>query len=145
MGGNDRILYALGLPIAEGALSTILGVFGLAFAPSYIFITFFKMIFLVIALGALHGVVLLPVLLSLFGPGSCTNNKQPKMVSVYTSQPRNGGDRVQRTSTHFRAFLTPPPPCPLFIHSDLNPLKKDILLDYHVQWFFWEEEEENFG
>ena len=90
MSGNDRIrasLYALGLPIAQGALSTILGVFGLAFAPSYIFITFFKMIFLVIALGALHGVVLLPVLLSLFGPGSCsTNNKQPKMVSVFTSR-----------------------------------------------------------
>merc|ERR1712038_255048 len=35
MSGNDRIrasLYALGLPIAQGALSTILGVFGLAFA-----------------------------------------------------------------------------------------------------------------
>ena len=41
-------LYALGLPIIQGAISTILGVIGLAFAPSYLFITFFKMIFLVI-------------------------------------------------------------------------------------------------
>merc|ERR1712012_460586 len=44
LNGNGRIrtsLYALGLPIAQGALSTILGVLGLAFAPSYIFITFF--------------------------------------------------------------------------------------------------------
>ena len=64
-------LYALGLPIIQGAISTILGVIGLAFAPSYLFITFFKMIFLVILLGALHGLILLPVLLSLFGPGSC--------------------------------------------------------------------------
>jgi hypothetical protein len=41
-------------------------------APSYIFLTFFKMIFLVIVLGFLHGLFLLPVLLSLFGPGSCS-------------------------------------------------------------------------
>jgi hypothetical protein len=44
----------------KGALSTILGVFGLAFAPSYLFVTFFKMIFLVIFLGVLHGMILLP-------------------------------------------------------------------------------------
>ena len=35
-------------------------------------------------------------------------------------------DRVQRTSTHFRPFLTPP--CPLFIHSYPPPLKRIILL-----------------
>ena len=61
-------LYALGLPIIQGAVSTILGVIGLIIAPSYIFITFFKMVFLVIVLGALHGIFLLPVLLSIFGP-----------------------------------------------------------------------------
>lgn len=75
---NDRIrgsLYALGVPILQGAGSTITGVLGLAFAPSYLFVTFFKMIFLVILLGALHGLVLLPVLLSLFGTGSCSSNR----------------------------------------------------------------------
>ena len=56
----------------QGAISTILGVIGLMIAPSYIFVTFFKMVFLVIILGALHGLFLLPVLLSLFGPGSCS-------------------------------------------------------------------------
>ena len=74
---NERIrgsLYALGIPIMQGAGSTILGVFGLAFAPSYLFVTFFKMIFLVITLGILHGLVLLPVLLSFFGPGSCKSS-----------------------------------------------------------------------
>merc|ERR1719351_329447 len=72
---NDRVrnsLYSLGLPICQGAISTILGVIGLMIAPSYIFVTFFKMVFLVIILGALHGLFLLPVLLSLFGPGSCS-------------------------------------------------------------------------
>merc|ERR1712038_666599 len=77
MAMEDRVsdsLYALGLPITQGAISTILGVIGLALAPSYIFITFFKMVFLVIVLGALHGLVVLPVLLSLFGPGACSDN-----------------------------------------------------------------------
>ncbi|KAF4520468.1 hypothetical protein B566_EDAN004719 [Ephemera danica] len=64
-------LYALGLPIVQGALSTILGVAVLYFAGSYIFLTFFKTAFLVIFFGAMHGILLLPVLLSLFGPGSC--------------------------------------------------------------------------
>ena len=68
-------LYALGLPITQGAISTILGVLGLMLAPSYIFITFFKMVFLVIILGALHGLFLLPVLLSLFGPNVCEDSE----------------------------------------------------------------------
>ncbi len=64
-------LYSLGLPIVQGAVSTVLGVAALLVAPSYIFITFFKVIFLVIFIAAMHGLLLLPVLLSLFGPGSC--------------------------------------------------------------------------
>ena len=78
-GPADRIkasLYALGIPILQGATSTILGVCGLAFAPSYLFVTFAKMIFLVIMLGAFHGMILLPVLLSLMGPGSCSRGDQ---------------------------------------------------------------------
>eukprot|EP00095_Tigriopus_kingsejongensis_P010660 snap_masked-scaffold627_size122700-processed-gene-0.20 protein:Tk10660 transcript:snap_masked-scaffold627_size122700-processed-gene-0.20-mRNA-1 annotation:"hypothetical protein AND_001302" len=59
-------MHALGLPITQGAISTILGVIGLALAPSYIFVIFFKMVFLVIFLGALHGLFLLPVLLTAF-------------------------------------------------------------------------------
>lgn len=65
-------LYSLGLPILQGSSSTILGVIALLLAQSYIFLVFFKMIFLVIFFGAMHGLFLLPVLLSLFGPGSCS-------------------------------------------------------------------------
>ncbi|XP_071446511.1 patched domain-containing protein 3-like isoform X1 [Hetaerina americana] len=68
-----QCLYALGLPIVQGAMSTVLSVVALAFAHSYIFLTFFKMVFLVILFGAMHGLLLLPVLLSLFGPGSCSS------------------------------------------------------------------------
>lgn len=58
-------LYSLGLPIFQGSVSTILGIVALAFAPSYVFLTFFKTVFLVMLFGATHGVLLLPVLLSL--------------------------------------------------------------------------------
>ena len=69
-------LYGLGLPILQGALSTILGILTLYFAPSYIFRTFFKTVFLVVLFGAFHGLFLLPVLLSYFGPGSaCCGGK----------------------------------------------------------------------
>lgn len=69
-------LFSLGMPIIQGASTTILGCIGLLLAESYIFLVFFKMIFLVIFFGAMHGLFLLPVLLSLFGPGSCTSEKQ---------------------------------------------------------------------
>jgi len=78
-GPDDRVrnsLYGLGLPILQGAVSTVLGVVGLMIAPSYIFVTFFKMVFLVITLGFLHGLFLLPVLLSIFGPGSCSSKTE---------------------------------------------------------------------
>jgi hypothetical protein len=58
-------LYSLGLPIFQGSVSTVLGIIALAFAPSYVFVTFFKTVFLVMLFGATHGVLLLPVLLSI--------------------------------------------------------------------------------
>lgn len=69
-------LFSLGMPIVQGASTTILGCIGLLLARSYIFLVFFKMIFLVIFLSAMHGLFLMMVLLSLFGPGSWTSEKQ---------------------------------------------------------------------
>ncbi|XP_038057176.1 patched domain-containing protein 3-like [Patiria miniata] len=61
-------LYSLGMPIVQGALSTILGLFVLYFSDSHIFRTFFKTMFLVISLGALHGLLFIPVGLMLAIP-----------------------------------------------------------------------------
>lgn len=83
-------LYALGLPIFQGSVSTILGMFALVLADNYIFSVFFKMVFLVVFFGAMHGLFLLPVLLSLFGPGSCSNKTKvevKKLSSVEKSLP----------------------------------------------------------
>ena len=61
-------LYALGPPILQGAATTILSVLLILRHDSYVIQTFAKMIFLVIALGLLHSLLLLPVLLSIFAP-----------------------------------------------------------------------------
>ncbi|XP_056193163.1 patched domain-containing protein 3 [Falco biarmicus] len=67
---NKRAIEALsllGYPILQGAVSTILGVAVLAAAKTYIFRTFFKIMFLVILFGALHSLVFIPVFLTFFG------------------------------------------------------------------------------
>ncbi|XP_030623454.1 patched domain-containing protein 3-like [Chanos chanos] len=60
-------LYHLGYPIIQGAISTIAGVVVLSAARSYIFRTFFKIMFLVILFGAVHGIMFIPVFLTFFG------------------------------------------------------------------------------
>ncbi|KAM8849085.1 patched domain-containing protein 3 [Spinachia spinachia] len=67
---NEKAVDALahlGQPILQGALSTVLGVVALSMSGSYIFRTFFKIVFLVITFGLLHGLVFIPVFLTLVG------------------------------------------------------------------------------
>ncbi|XP_063777758.1 patched domain-containing protein 3-like [Pseudophryne corroboree] len=95
---NERMtnaLHSLGYPIVQGALSTILGVIALSTSASYIFRTFFKIIFLVITFGILHGLVFLPVFLTLFG--NCGRNRNDatsrgKMSSGIGENPNSDGN-----------------------------------------------------
>ena len=48
-------------------MSTFLAVLVIGFSKSYIFKTFFKALFLVTVIAGAHGLVLLPVLLSMYG------------------------------------------------------------------------------
>jgi hypothetical protein len=57
-----------GLPVFNSAISTIFGVMVLAFCESYIFVSFFKTMFVVMCLCVLNSMLFLPVLLSLIGP-----------------------------------------------------------------------------
>ncbi|XP_014737645.1 PREDICTED: patched domain-containing protein 3-like, partial [Sturnus vulgaris] len=81
---NKRAIEALsllGYPVLQGAVSTILGVLVLAAANTYIFRTFFKIMFLVILFGALHGLVFIPVFLTFFGNfGSSPHNTMSKKL-----------------------------------------------------------------
>lgn len=68
---DRRVLEALadiGAAVFSGALSTFLAVVVLLFSSSYVFVTLSKQFALTVGLGVIHGLVLLPVLLSLLGP-----------------------------------------------------------------------------
>lgn len=65
---NEKLkssLYAAGYPIFQGCISTVLGVSVLYFAPSYSFVIFFKIILLVMLFSSFHGLILLPVILTI--------------------------------------------------------------------------------
>ncbi|XP_023224621.1 patched domain-containing protein 3-like [Centruroides sculpturatus] len=84
---NEKLkwsLYAVGGPIIYGCLSTILGVFILSFTPSYMFVVFFKIVFLVILFAFLHGLLLIPIFLSIF---NCCQKEEDKQ--------KNGINREQ--------------------------------------------------
>ena len=61
-------LRDIGAPVASGAFSTFLAIVVLSGSNSYVFTVMFKCFFLTSLLGVSHGLVLLPVLLSLLGP-----------------------------------------------------------------------------
>ncbi|KAK6590898.1 F55F8.1 [Cryptosporidium xiaoi] len=67
---NHRMIESLGLmgaPVCHGAMSTFLGIVVLSGSSSYIFTVFFKMMVMVVGFGIFHGVVVLPILLSIVG------------------------------------------------------------------------------
>ncbi|XP_063769817.1 protein patched homolog 1 isoform X1 [Pseudophryne corroboree] len=91
---NRRAVLALEhmfAPVLDGAVSTLLGVLMLAGSEfDFIVRYFFAVLAILTLLGVLNGLVLLPVLLSFFGP-------YPEV------SPSNGGDRLPTPS------LAPPP------------------------------------
>lgn len=58
----------IGAAVLYGGLSTILGLAMLAGSDAYVFTAFFRIFLLVIVFGLFHGIVLLPVILSIVGP-----------------------------------------------------------------------------
>jgi len=64
----DTALAEMGTAVVHGALSTFAAVLVLSTSQSYIFRVFFKQFFGICIFGAAHGLIFLPVLLSLVGP-----------------------------------------------------------------------------
>lgn len=68
---NERARCALremGPPVINGAFSTFLSFVLLAYSDSHVFLSFFKIFLGVFIYGVFHGLVFLPVLLSVLGP-----------------------------------------------------------------------------
>ena len=66
-GAKGAIIRAGG-PIFNGAMSSFIGIIMLLFSKSFIFKSFFKVMFLIIVFGAAHSLLFLPVVLSIIGP-----------------------------------------------------------------------------
>eukprot|EP00916_Digyalum_oweni_P005982 GHVL01010318.1.p1 GENE.GHVL01010318.1~~GHVL01010318.1.p1 ORF type:complete len:775 (-),score=121.43 GHVL01010318.1:80-2404(-) len=80
-------LVLMGNPMLHGAMSTQLGVLMLGFSGSYIFRVFFKMMTMVLIFGVTHGVILLPVILSLIGPMG--DNRDPEAAAALSNEPKD--------------------------------------------------------
>lgn len=65
---TKKALETIGASVFVGGFSTLIGVLPLGFSSSEIFFTVFVVFFGLVLLGLLHGLVLLPVLLSILGP-----------------------------------------------------------------------------
>ncbi|XP_066915627.1 patched domain-containing protein 3-like [Clytia hemisphaerica] len=96
---NQRMteaLYEVGPAVFHGGFSTFLAFALLSASQSYVFLTFFKVFFLVVIFGMFHGMVFLPVMLSLIGPAPYADHKaskdnagsQPTDVQRQISQPK---------------------------------------------------------
>jgi len=78
---QERAHYALkhiGGEVLNGAFTTWLAIIVLAGAKHYIFMSFFKLLFALVVLAIWHGVVFLPVCLSLIGPASYRSESPAK-------------------------------------------------------------------
>ncbi|CAB3402413.1 unnamed protein product [Caenorhabditis bovis] len=121
-------LYAVGAPILMSASSTILGVSFMASAESYVFRSFLKTIILVILLGALHGLVILPVLLSMFYCGGESKKTKKhleeidKKLAAQYNNPAHRTASIQYLSNPdlYNTPKVPSPPEPEFSLSTLN-------------------------
>ena len=68
--------------VLNGGFSTFLAFVLLSMSKSIIFLTFFKVFFLVVVFGLFHGLLFLPVVLSLLGPKSMGNPGLARTISV---------------------------------------------------------------
>merc|ERR1712233_126436 len=81
---NERVKKALaeiGPAVFNGGFSTFLAFVLLAGSKSHVFMTFFKIFFLVVVFGLYNGLFVLPVVLSLLGPKAYSNNS-PKITDI---------------------------------------------------------------
>lgn len=72
-----RALYCMGSEVFYGAFTTLVAVLGLGFASHYVFNVFFKMFCAVVVAGLWHGIIVLPVILSIMGSSESWAHHKP--------------------------------------------------------------------
>ena len=77
----EKTLVNIGPAVFNGGFSTFLAFILLMNSQSYVFMTFFKIFSLVVFFGLFHGMVFLPVILSLIGPSPYENEANENKVA----------------------------------------------------------------
>ena len=72
----------MGPAVLNGGVSTLIAFILLLTSDSYFFLTFFKIFFLTVLFGVWHGLVLLPVLLSMIGPEAYLSARSGAVTST---------------------------------------------------------------
>ena len=91
-------LKTMGVSILIGGLSTFLAVIPLAFSTSVIIGTVFTAFFAMITLGVAHGLIFLPVVLSLIGP-AMTPQMHPATVNTGSDKQSGNADEEPSSSS----------------------------------------------
>ena len=79
---NERTantMIKMGPAVFNGGFSTFLAFALLMTSKSHVFLVFFKIFFLVVVFGLYHGLIFLPVVMSLIGPASTGETAMEKM------------------------------------------------------------------
>ena len=94
-------MIKIGPAVLNGGLSTFIAFVLLAGSKSKVFFTFFKIFFLVVWFGLYHGLIFLPVLLSIIGPASHRTDQGFAQKNMASSWELNGKEN--------KAFEKDPP------------------------------------
>ena len=99
----EHSLTTYGLPVTQGAISTMLGVTPFFFIDSYILQTFAKMVILVAAFGLFHGILVIPTFLMIFG--GATQSTEGQKIKKESRREKLWNRIYQKTFFREIAFL----------------------------------------
>ncbi|KAK0405138.1 hypothetical protein QR680_017817 [Steinernema hermaphroditum] len=122
---KEELLYytleAVAWPMLQAALSTIVCFVPVAFHPDYTPTVFVKTIFLVVSLGVLHGLLILPVVLTILPDSLYSDVRRPSKPTthepLFVKKHRRAHSTLSSAMQHHREpllldFAVPKPPAP---------------------------------
>ncbi|XP_064108422.1 protein patched homolog 1-like [Macrobrachium nipponense] len=129
---DERAMATVGLigpAVLNGGFTTFLSFLPLAGSDSYVFITFFKIFFAVCLYGVYHGLVVLPVLLSLVGPAPYATAQQVATLSSPAHENQVFPTAVRTVEPLQPLQKTPPPPTNPAESNSSSPHKDALVSD----------------
>jgi len=122
---NERMehtLVKIGPAVLNGGISTFVAFMLLSLSKSKVFFTFFQIFFLVVVFGLYHGLIFLPVVLSLIGPEShghhqenliVANSWKDKEKEAHLNEAFDEGEEADSSPiSNSKSFNSPPPSRP---------------------------------